>query len=50
MDGQIIQALSLASAGITVAATGAALLVIRVVLSSGLSREIDEELRNNHRG
>jgi hypothetical protein len=45
MKGELIQALSLATAGITVATTGAIVLVLQLLFSGSLDREIEEDLR-----
>jgi hypothetical protein len=49
MSAELIHVLGLASAGITVAAAGAALIIVRLVFSDRLSREIDDELRIGRR-
>ncbi len=49
MNTDLLQVLALASAGITVAAAGAALLVLKVIFSPGLAREIEDELKRNSR-
>ena len=50
MNAQIIQALGLASAGITVAAAGAALVVIHVLFGPSVSQEMENDLGRDHRG
>jgi hypothetical protein len=45
MSAEILQTLGLASAGITVAIAGALVLVLHLVFSSELEKEIDEDLR-----
>jgi hypothetical protein len=48
MHTDVIQTLSLASAGITVVSAGAALIILRLVFSSTMSREIERELRRRN--
>ena len=45
MDGTLLQALGLATAGITVAAGGAIALVLHLVFSPDLDKEIEDDLR-----
>lgn len=44
MRADLIQALGLATAGITVATTGAIVLVLRLVFSGTLDKEIEQDL------
>ncbi len=49
MSPDIITTIGLASAGITVASAGAALLVIRLATCRALSREVEDDMRDcNH--
>ena len=45
MSPDILRTLGLASAGISVAAAGAIVLVLHLLFSPGLEREIEEDLR-----
>jgi multisubunit Na+/H+ antiporter MnhF subunit len=49
MDGSVLNAVGFASATIIITAV-AALVVVRVLFSPSLADEIDDDLRNNHRG
>ncbi|MFB3917903.1 MAG: hypothetical protein ACE14M_14325 [Terriglobales bacterium] len=44
MESEIIRVLGLATIGITVATTGAAVAILHLLFSPDLSREIDEDL------
>jgi hypothetical protein len=48
MSADLVQTLGLAAAGITALSAGAALLIITIMLSPALGREIDEELHRRN--
>jgi hypothetical protein len=48
MTPDLIQTLGLAAAGIMALSAGAALLIIKIMLSPALGREIDEELHSRN--
>jgi hypothetical protein len=48
MDADLIRTLGLAAAGIMALSAGAALLIIKIMLSPALGREIDEELHRRN--
>jgi hypothetical protein len=48
MSADLVQTLGLAAAGITALSAGATLLIITIMLSPALGREIDEELHRRN--
>jgi hypothetical protein len=48
MGADLIQTLGLAAAGVIALCAGAALLIIKIMLSPALGREIDEELQRRN--
>lgn len=49
MTSELIHVLGLATIGITVATTGAAVVILNLLFSPDLSREIDDDLRHSRR-
>jgi hypothetical protein len=50
MTAEILNALTLASVGILVATTGAAVLILHLLMGPELRREIDDDFRGRHQG